>query len=91
MGSAWCHGSKLEGFEENKVGIMNTKYLGHVKAKDSKLARKKANQWWGGEYTVDSVLLSKNEQSLFAPDKEYDAFGHPRIRRGVRGAYRGPR
>ena len=86
----------MEGIEEDKVGDrvmgkMNTMQLGRVKAGNSGEALKEAKRWWGGEYTVDSVRLSKNDQSLFAPKKEYMAFGHPRARKGVRRGYRGPR
>ena len=75
----------------SNVAYLEWTFLGRVYAKDKKEALKKGKQWWGGVHVIDGVRLSRNAQYPFAPDKEFDAFGHLRSRKAVKRGYRGPR
>lgn len=55
-------------------------HLGRIYAKNAKQAMTKAKASYGGRYVIDGIKLSRNAQSMFAPNKEYDIFGHLRMK-----------
>lgn len=60
-------------------------HIGRVYAKNSKSAMVKAKTSFGGRYVIEGVKLSRNAPELFKPNKEFDVFGHLRMKYYARG------